>query len=217
MPDDERRLPLFPLNTVLFPGMLLPLHIFEERYRAMMGACLSSDRTFGVALIREGLEVGGPADPFEIGTFAQIVSVDRMPDGRMNLVALGVRRFRLLEVVEQRPFMVGRVVGIHPSDEQVAPALAGRVADRFQSFVRDLRGEQAPDEPPQLSDDPETLSFQISATLGLAARERQALLEAESTAERLRDLDRLIRRERAALRLLGRNLPSEHAAPFSRN
>src|SRR4051812_43493059 len=89
-------LPLFPLNTVLFPGMPLPLHIFESRYREMITVCSRDERPFGVVLIREGQEVGEPAEPFTVGTMARIVGVDRLPDGRMNIVTVGTQRFRLL-------------------------------------------------------------------------------------------------------------------------
>jgi Lon protease-like protein len=215
--DGERSLPLFPLNTVLFPWMLLPLHIFEERYRQMIGGCLASDRTFGVVLIREGLEVGGPAKPFHVGTIAQIAKVDRLADGRMNLVALGMRRFRLVKLEEETPYLVGQVAELRPSAEAVDDALVRRVRERFLEFVRELRGGELDEEKVPLSNEPETLSFQIAATLGVTSRERQALLEAESTADRLQSLERFIRREQAALRRLGRNLPSERPGPISRN
>src|SRR5215216_2373888 len=84
-----RELPLFPLNTVLFPSLPLPLHIFEERYKLMIGTCAVTDNLFGVCLIKEGVEVGGPAEPFEIGTVARIAEIERMPDGRMNLMTFG--------------------------------------------------------------------------------------------------------------------------------
>ena len=82
-PDDLIELPLFPLNVVLFPGMSLPLHIFEERYKAMIGACSEHDTPFGVLLIKEGQEVGDPAEPFQVGTTARITEVQQLEDGRM--------------------------------------------------------------------------------------------------------------------------------------
>ena len=106
----EYELPLFPLRTVLFPGQTLPLHIFEPRYRQMVADCMASDRTFGVALIREGAEVGGPAVPYEVGTTAVIQGVDRLDDGRLNIVTIGHERFRLQEVDSSaKPYLVGRV------------------------------------------------------------------------------------------------------------
>src|SRR5205814_5524803 len=84
---------LFPLNTVLFPGMPLPLHIFEERYKLMIGRCLEEERPFGVVLIQSGPEVGGTAVPHRVGTTAHIAAVRRLDDGRMNLIAIGQERF----------------------------------------------------------------------------------------------------------------------------
>src|SRR3990172_3261195 len=103
------RLPLFPLRTVLFPGMPLPLRIFEERYRLMIGRCLEQRAPFGVVLIRSGEEVGGPAEPYDVGTTARIVRVQRLEDGRMNLVALGERRFRIVHLDRSEPHLSGDV------------------------------------------------------------------------------------------------------------
>src|ERR687883_2025176 len=97
MAEAERVLPLFPLEqVVLFPGMVLPLRIFEERYKVMIGACHVTDQIFGVLLIRSGTEVGAPAVPERVGCTARMLRVDRMPDGRMNILTIGEQRFRLL-------------------------------------------------------------------------------------------------------------------------
>lgn len=102
-------LPLFPLNSVLFPGAALPLHIFEERYKKMVNLCLESNSPFGVLLIRSGSEVGEAAEPFEIGTTARIVRVQHLDAGRMNLICLGEQRFRLSRQVSETPYLVGEV------------------------------------------------------------------------------------------------------------
>src|SRR3977135_3253741 len=97
MTESERVLPLFPLEqVVLFPGMALPLRIFEERYKFMIGACQVTDQLFGVLLIRSGREVGVPAQPERVGCTARMVRVDRIPDGRMAILTIGETRFRLL-------------------------------------------------------------------------------------------------------------------------
>src|ERR671938_1253163 len=97
MTESERVLPLFPLEqVVLFPGMSLPLRIFEERYKVMIGACQVTDQLFGVLLIRSGREVGEPAVPERVGCTARMLRVDRLPDGRMNILTIGEQRFRLL-------------------------------------------------------------------------------------------------------------------------
>jgi uncharacterized protein len=102
-------IPLFPLRTVLFPGMALPLRIFEERYRVMMRDLLAGDRHFGVLFIREGHEVGGGAIPFEVGTTAFIEKWEEIPGGRYVLSAKGERRFRLVRMLEPRPYPYGEI------------------------------------------------------------------------------------------------------------
>ena len=102
-------LPLFPLRTVLFPGMPLPLQIFEQRYRVMTRELLESGGEFGVLLIREGMEVGGGATPFTVGTTAVIEECQELPDGRFTLTARGRRRFRLDQMLAPRPYPFGEV------------------------------------------------------------------------------------------------------------
>lgn len=131
-------LPLFPLNSVLFPGATLPLHIFEERYKLMIGRCLQSGSPFGVLLIRSGNEVGEATEPFEVGTTARIVRVQHLDDGRMNLVCLGERRFRLLRKLRDTPYLVGEAEPLDSTDiegEDVAE-LAETVAALFAEYYR---------------------------------------------------------------------------------
>src|SRR5919198_4841137 len=130
----ERELPLFPLNVVLFPGMRLPLHIFEERYKLMIGTCMVTDETFGVALIKSGQEVGGPAAVHPVGTTARIIQVERLPEGRMNLVAVGVERFRLVERLTDEPYARGRVELLGEPIEEVPDGLRERVARHFRRY-----------------------------------------------------------------------------------
>ena len=215
--ENARRLPLFPLNSVLFPGMPLPLHIFEERYKLMIGTCLVTDRTFGVALIQHGQEVGAPAVPFEIGTTARIVDVERLPDGRMNLVAVGVERFQIRKLVEKEPFLVGYIRLLPTPDEPAVPELAALVAERFRAYARDLSGGEASPGASGLSDDPERLSYQLAAALRISPSVRQELLELDSPAERLRRLGGIIRREHDTLRLLAAAGPGTSIGPFSAN
>ena len=131
-------LPLFPLNSVLFPGATLPLHIFEERYKLMIGRCLQSGSPFGVLLIRSGNEVGEATEPFEVGTTARIVRVQHLDEGRMNLVCLGERRFRLLRKLRETPYLVGEVEPLDSTDiegEDVAE-LAETVTALFAEYYR---------------------------------------------------------------------------------
>ena len=131
-------LPLFPLNSVLFPGATLPLHIFEERYKLMIGRCLQSGSPFGVLLIRSGNEVGEATDPFEVGTTARIVRVQPLDEGRMNLVCLGEQRFRLLRKLRETPYLVGEVEPLDSTDtegDDVAE-LAETVGALFAEYYR---------------------------------------------------------------------------------
>ena len=217
MAQGERTVPLFPLNTVLFPGLPLPLHIFEERYKLMIATCLVGDSEFGVALIRSGVEVGGPADPHEIGTIARILDVERLPDGRMNLVTVGTERFRLLEVVERDPYLVGRVASLPAGTDGVDPELAADVRERFLAYLRALRPDLAEQTPSKLAEEPEALSYQLAAALPIIPARRQALLAMDSAAARLRALRQVVEREHQTLRLAGRAAPSKSIGPFSVN
>jgi len=131
-------LPLFPLNSVLFPGATLPLHIFEERYKLMIGRCLQSGSPFGVLLIRSGNEVGEATEPFEVGTTARIVRVQPLDEGRMNLVCLGERRFRLLRKLRDTPYLVGEAEPLDSTDIEGAEVaeLAETVAALFAEYYR---------------------------------------------------------------------------------
>ena len=217
MPEGERNLPLFPLNTVLFPGLPLPLHIFEERYKLMIATCLVTDSEFGVLLIRSGVEVGGTAEPYEIGTIAQIRDVERMPDGRMNLVTVGTERFRLLEIVDREPYMVGRVETFTGQSQPADPNLAASVRDKFLAYLRDLRPELAERTPSKLAAEAEALSFQLAAALPIVPAQRQALLALDSTSARLHALGLVIQREHQSLRIAGRAAPTKSIGPFSIN
>jgi Lon protease-like protein len=183
---DERELPLFPLNLVLFPGMRLPLHIFEERYKLMIGTCMVTDQIFGVSLIQSGEEVGGPADVFSIGTTARIVQLERLPEGRMNLVAVGMERFRLLEKVEGQPYAVGRVKLLTEPMNDAPAGLTERVAHRFRRYLVSLGVPREQADGLTLPEEPRALSYVIASALKTPVRLRQRLLEDELTEHRLR-------------------------------
>ena len=197
--DDLTELPLFPLNLVLFPGMRLPLHIFEERYKAMIGDCIDREAPFGVALIRDGPEVGGPAEPFRIGTTARIAQVQRLEEGRLNLLAQGERRFELVEIIQQTPHLVGLVRFVREAVGEAAPALVAAVGAEYGFFLRHLStlagGWNAP---VQVPEDPLTLSFEAVSTLTgsieLPQSMRQELLEIDTAGERLEKLLPLLKR-----------------------
>ncbi len=184
-------LPLFPLNSVLFPYVPLQLHVFEERYKAMISACIERNEPFGVVLIREGEEVGSPATPFDVGCVARILAVQRFEDGRMNLLAAGESRFRLLDYMEaDLPYLLGRVEPVEdapaaPDDAGLA-ALAEAITLAFTRYVTLLYARSGMP-PPQLDlpDDPDALAFGVAAGALLPPEEKQRLLELTDLRARL--------------------------------
>lgn len=212
-PDDLTELPLFPLNLVLFPGMRLPLHIFEERYKAMIGDCIERDAPFGVVLIKEGPEVGGPAEPHRIGTSARISQVQHLEEGRMNLLALGERRFDLAEIVQETPHMVGLVAFKSEALGDVPAGLAGDVGTHYEQFLKHIGTLSGSwNAPVQVPEDPLELSFEAASTLTgsveLPQGIRQDILEVETAADRLARLLPLLQRANELIReQLAKNNP----------
>ena len=195
------RLPLFPLNTVLFPHMPAGLHIFEERYRELIRDCQEQGTSFGVIGIREGLEVGRAAVPFSVGTLAQIHELEALDDGRYNLVVAGASRFRVESLDVERSYLVGRISYLEDTrgDEAAIPELARRAAVAFTEYaagLRNLADEREPDAAQTaLPDDPELLSYLIAASLNVEVNRRQELLEEDSVSGRLRKCLQVLRRE----------------------
>lgn len=203
-----RTLPLFPLNTVLFPRMPLPLVIFEDRYKAMFAKCLAGDRRFGVVLIASGQEVGGNAVPYPVGTVARISSWERMADDRIKVVASGETRFRLVEMLEtDQPYMSAVIE--HWDDEafesQEQAHLIRDLADNFVDYltlVMLLSGYSLPVGFFDLPSEPSALSFHVANSLQIDVVEKQRLLEEPSAVERLLRELLLVRRERDFLQRL---------------
>ncbi len=204
---DEAALPLFPLSVVLLPGMSLPLHIFEERYNRMVGECVEQEREFGVVLSDgERMET--------IGCTASVRRVlRRYPDGRMDIVTVGVKRFRILEVRRGRPWLEAVVEPV--ADSAVSGGdESSQLAERGTALLVQLAGMIG--RPADLAGlrrlEPEGLSFRIAAAEGFSLEERQRALETTSTRERLERsveaLERIlekVRRDIEVRRLLGGN------------
>jgi Lon protease-like protein len=184
---EDELLALFPLHTVLFPGMPLPLNIFEERYKLMIGRCIDEDRPFGVTLIRSGTEVGAPAVPHSVGTTAQIAGYKRLDDGRMNLIAVGQERFRIIEVVREQPYLVARVGTL--VDQEIgleAAPLAEELRGTLTAYLRDLfLLLDQPSEELEIPSEPARLSLVAAAVLQIPMGERQLLLEMTDVEKRL--------------------------------
>ena len=184
-------LALFPLQTVLFPGMKLPLHIFEERYKLMARECIDEGTPFGVVLIRSGDEVGDGAIPQNFGTTARIADVEHLDEGRMNLLTVGMERFRIIAVTTTSPYLRGDVEIVQQRRESVAPETMARAEELFVTYLKLYlaignqwtRGVELPENPGEAAD-------YIAARLELPSATKQELLEELSPEARLaRELD----------------------------
>ncbi|MFN4033353.1 MAG: LON peptidase substrate-binding domain-containing protein [Fimbriimonadales bacterium] len=198
MSDSIWTIPLFPLETVLFPQTALPLHVFEPRYRELVMYCLEHDSPFGVALIREGRAVGDAhVEPHEIGTLARIERLHRHPDGRFHLLAIGEERFQIIRLIRhESPYLKAhvRLWRDHaPFSAEQERELAKHAADEFRALLRlMLEVGRARVDNIQLPQDPTALSFAIAGTLQLETPMRQYLLELQDTSERLRLVRRIV-------------------------
>mgnify|MGYP003877225115 CR=1 FL=1 len=196
---------IFPLNNVLFPGLRLPLQVFEPRYKKLMGRVLGADGRFGIVLIRRGLEVGGPAEPFGVGTVARVVEAEREPGGRLKVLVRGEGRFRLRTVrVHPDGYLVGQVELLpdRPEDPGPLAALARQLRDLYLGYLRGLAGF-IPFEGKLLPEDPADLAYRVAAALPIDPAEKQRLLELDRAGQRLAAEVRLLRRERALADRLG--------------
>jgi Lon protease-like protein len=212
-------LPLFPLASVLFPGMLLPLHIFEPRYRLLLQRSVQTDQPFGIVLIRSGPEVGGSAEPHRIGTTARVVGTTPLPGGRSFIIARGERRFEIETIdAEREPYLVGEVRYLDEDDGADAAELADRAADSFGQYLTGIisTSNDARTEVPlgELREGtPAEVSYRIAGGLGIDASERQRLLETERAAPRLESVIRLLERENTLLKELLVRLRARGEAP----
>ncbi len=193
-------LPLFPLNLVLFPGMPLPLHIFEERYKAMIGDCMRYNAPFGVSLIRSGQEVGSAAEPFSTGTTARVLRSEMQEGGRINIFTKGEKRYEIVEITQQEPHVAAVVRYLdEPVGEGftgVSPELSEEYTKLIQGLIT-LSGGYTSDV--TIPEDPVELSYLIAANLDAPTPVRQELLEAPTAADRLNRLIPLLKRRNHAL------------------
>jgi uncharacterized protein len=212
-------LPLFPLSTVLYPGLPIPLHIFEERYRQMFARILNGERRFGVVAIARGHEVGEPATYQPIGCVAEVQEVRRHDDGRLDVVARGEHRFRIEGVTQSAPYIVANVATLgetagDTASERVAPV--GRLFNRYVTTLLETAGETEIEQV-GLPEDPVAASYLVAGALQVDLRDKQHLLTIASAADRLRAETALLRRELALLERLGIAGPARLSASFSLN
>jgi Lon protease-like protein len=197
-----RDLPLFPLKTVLFPGMVLPLHIFEEQYKLMINHCLERACPFGVVLTREGQEGEGRPVPYEVGTTAFIAKVSKMEEGRMNLVAIGSERFRLHAVRYDRPYLVGTaepwpLADAASEDTLILVKPVRALLRQYLKLLVQAQGHKINvDEVPT---EPRTLALLIAIVLQLPMSRKQHLLGQPTVRDMLREEQAIMRREQLIL------------------
>ena len=181
--------------------MDLPLHIFEERYRDMIGECLDKDAPFGVVLIKEGVEVGDPADPERIGTSTRILSSEILDQGRMNILTRGERRFEIEEIIQRVPHIVGRVRFLVELEGEGCAELVPQINDAYVTLVQNLTALTGGyTSRVSVPENPVALSYAIAANLDLEPHLRQSLLVTETAATRLSDLIPLLKQGNETLR-----------------
>lgn len=221
----RRTLPLFPLGTVLFPGLVLPLHVFEDRYRQLVRDLLEEPepRSFGVIAIRRGRETGvtGVSALHQVGCTATIRRITTHPDGRYDLVTVGTQRFTLAGLDNSRPYLTGRaeLLGDPAGDESAAGPGVHEVQRAFLGYLDALTGQTGTKvAAPDLPDDPVALSYLVAASMVIDLSDRQALLAAPDAVQRLAAERTLLAAQASMMRTLP-SMPAPHLrnSPYSAN
>lgn len=198
-----QELPLFPLDLVLFPHMLVPLHIFEDRYKEMINRCVHESLPFGIVLVTGANPANGRVDTSDIGCTARIARVERLPDGRMNIEVVGENRFRILDTHESLAYRVGLIETVEDDPADAAAVIP--LADDVQRLLKDfltrslaMMGQNVGEF--ELPDEPEQLSFTAACVLPIENEEKQSLLADTDTAARLTLEKEILLREVTRLR-----------------
>ena len=215
---ETQKIPLFPLSTVLFPGGSIPLEIFEARYHSMIQDCLESDSKFGIALIKEGKEVGGTAVPHRVGTLAKITQMREISQNRLYLTAVGETRFTILELIEEKAYLEA-LVEKHAVDNlqevgEQSRYEAQKAASRHLKSIVNLNGGWVRNAETPIPDEPEKLSFFLGQLLRGSNKIRQEILEESSPAKRIELCLILLKRE---ARSISSTLNMDLLFKFSRN
>jgi Lon protease-like protein len=201
-------IPIFPLNVILFPGMQLPLHIFEPRYQLMVQRCLAGDyfdvpQAFGVALIVAGREGESETMPTPVGCLADITQSVSLPDGRFNLMCVGRRRFEIISLREEDGYLVGNIEwlddergeAVNAHDDLIEARRTRGALENYLAAIAQNAGSLAPDVMQlEIPSSPEDFSMWVAALLPLSPQEKQPLLETASTLNRLQQEYSLLRR-----------------------
>jgi Lon protease-like protein len=193
---------MFPLGTVLFPYALLPLHVFEPRYRIMIRHVLDRDREFGVVLIERGSEVGGGDARFDVGTLARIVQVAELPDGRYAVSTVGLRRIRVRRWLDDDPYPRAEIDALdEPAPAPDADAARDRLVDVFARVTALARRIDARiGEPPEFDPDPARASYEAAAVAPIGPLDAQQLLAIDDAATRLAVLAEMLGEREVELR-----------------
>lgn len=213
-------LSLFPLNTVLFPGMPLALHIFEDRYKLMISECVDARKPFGVVLIKKGTEALGPlAEPHPIGCMAQITQVQRLDQGRMNIAAVGLERFRIHSLERESPYLIGQVEEFPLTDWP--PDELTNTAEKLRPFIakymeRLSQIEGVDLDPGNIPAEPVKMAYFGAGLLQIPSEQKQNLLASSEAAEMLLEMRNLYRQEISFVRHM-LNQPHEDDGSFSLN
>jgi uncharacterized protein len=218
-------LPLFPLGTVLYPGLLLPLHIFEDRYRRLVRDLLDGPgpQRFGVIAIQKGRETGVDSISalYKIGCVATLRQVTEHDDGGFDVVAVGTQRFRLLELDDSLPYLQGQVdlLAEDTGDETAAEIAAEAVRRGFRAYLDALAARGATQvSVPDLPDDPVVLSYLVAASVIIDLSDQQVLLAEPDAAGRLAAERALLSRETTMLRTLTSTpAPDLRYSPYNPN
>ena len=181
---------MFPLGSVVFPTMVIPLQIFEPRYRTMMEHLVQADGKFGTVWIERGFEVGGVDDRTDVGTLVHVQKATELADGRWMILGVGLQRIRITGWMTDDPYPVAQVEAWPDSFEGTAghsdPGLQtafSEATEKWHGLVR--RGGRSVEELPELNESPDIGSYQLSALLPLASQDGYRLLSAAGPAERL--------------------------------
>jgi Lon protease-like protein len=186
-------IPLFPLPLVLFPQVVVPLHIFEERYRLMINRCIEESGTFGIVLIPPGTSTESESTIRRVGVTARVIQFDRIEDGRINIMAAGEMRFRILEFTASQPYWAAKVEFFEDdreSDEDLQESYKEvvRLYREVHRLAAELRSMEMNIEEIKIPVSPATMSHMVSFVLDIDPEAKQALLEMTSVDGRLKTL-----------------------------
>jgi len=195
----RRVIPIFPLPLVQFPGAITPLHIFEPRYRKMLKDVMAADKSFGIIYHNEEAALESEKLPLgSVGCLVEVAVQQELPDGRSNILCVGVSRYSLVSYVEGELYLQAE---IEPFDDNITfddlseeVESAKKLFEKLSAAIRKLKGEagQGEEEMPDLPDDPQALSFIVAAYLDIEASDKQDLLEMSDTGRRLREINRIL-------------------------